>query len=1037
MHNTSLLSPTPLGIAMDARILGRFFVCTTLTLNRSLVRCTIAVLLVGLLANQSNAEGEPARDFLKQLRAANYFDTAINYLNRLDQYPGVDPDLKSALELEKAQTLIEAAASSRTAKDVDRYMVDALASLEKFLKNPKHPRASEARMRLGTMQRFRGAQLLMGKADGDAALAEQKKKAREAYLASGKTFDAIIVDLKEKLTAMKGQKIDPAKEPKKAELREQYKYEYLEAQMNAAETRILAAETHADPAKAGKALLDESIKRFTEINEKYGAYPRGAQSVLFLGQANELLNQTDKAIAHYKEMVDQVEAEELRTTKFSAAARLIGVYMKQSPPKFEQGIKVGTPFVKGLRPNEKSLPDVQTLRLNLAKAYLAKSKDKENQKPADMKRAEREGRSLLNDASKVLGSHLDETKKLLEDMGISKDAPALPTAEPPKSLEDAVDSTRQILEAAQGMEQALAVLEPKKADAKVKAQIDQITAQIAESKSIGIQIIRGGLGMVTPNSDPTMATQARQYLVYLLYTQKRYRDSLVVGSFLARNSPGTEAGLKGAEIALNSLQNLIVEVPMDQNDGLLAQLEQMAGYVGKTWPDSELGPKIIGLQIKLMLMKDDQAGANQLLDQMKPGAEKATFQRLLGRLLWNQSIPLRNEKKTDEAAKVVSDAEVKLKEGLDGLPGKLVPAEAMQAALSLAKVYLEQSKIDEALATLDHPKYGPVKLITTLGPPNKAFSGDLYKTELRTLFSKMLTIKDPTALLNRAIKVMEKLRDAHPGPDGQKELARIYVDLAQDVRNQLDSAPPAEKTKLIKLFNVLLGRIAKTSKDTATLKWVGQTQMEMGESLITPGTVRATGQAAELIDSAAETFAGLRKDNVGITFLYAKAKRLTGKYSEAINELHGILKESPTMLAIQIEAALAYEQWAGGLKDVNIASKAYGAALKGNRPGANGKNVIWGWGQISAAISGKQKYRAEFFDARYHVAECRFLQGVKIKDKALQERAIKDITQVESQYPKMGGPEQRAKFDALLKRIQKTLGKAPVGLKPLQPKAAA
>ena len=62
------------------------------------------LVLIGSSQLTSNA-GEPAADFLKRLRAAGYYDTAIDYLGRLDQYPGVESTILDAIPLEKAANL--------------------------------------------------------------------------------------------------------------------------------------------------------------------------------------------------------------------------------------------------------------------------------------------------------------------------------------------------------------------------------------------------------------------------------------------------------------------------------------------------------------------------------------------------------------------------------------------------------------------------------------------------------------------------------------------------------------------------------------------------------------------------------------------------------------------------------------------------------------------------------------------------------------------------------------------------------------------
>ena len=91
---------------------------------------------------QAVSAGEPAEEFLKRLRAARYFDTAILYLDRLDQYPGIDPELTKAIALEKAQTYIDAAGSSRSGDARDNFLKQAEEQLSEFLKQSSHPRIS-------------------------------------------------------------------------------------------------------------------------------------------------------------------------------------------------------------------------------------------------------------------------------------------------------------------------------------------------------------------------------------------------------------------------------------------------------------------------------------------------------------------------------------------------------------------------------------------------------------------------------------------------------------------------------------------------------------------------------------------------------------------------------------------------------------------------------------------------------------------------------------------------------------------------------
>jgi len=356
----------------------------------------------------------------------------------------------------------------------------------------------------------------------------------------------------------------------------------------------------------------------------------------------------------------------------------------------------------------------------------------------------------------------------------------------------------------------------------------------------------------------------------------------------------------------------------------------------------------------------------------------------------------------------------------------------------LTKIEIRRGEPAAALKVLDNKIYGPLVLIEKQEEPGDNFKSDLYSAELQAVVGVMTTDgSDMQRLLKRATGTMDKLQNSVKGKDDASErLVRIYLGMARDIREQLDSADPDRKTKLVGAFRVFLDSIAKSSEDPATLQWVGQTLMQMGESTMAPGELKAQGQAKELLTSAISTLNGLiikqgAAAPATLKFQLAKAHRLNGEYKQSIDLLDGVLQQNSMMLDAQIEAAMAYEQWAGTI-DPKFAAKAYDAALRGARPDSTGKNTIWGWGRVSKLVSGKEQFRDTFFDARYHVALCRYLMGRATSSNEVMEQAVKDITQVAALYPELGGPEKRAQFDLLMKEIQKSLGKKAEGLPPLQ-----
>ncbi len=985
-------------------------------------------MLLALTPLASGRADEPAQAFLNQLRAAGYFDMAIAYLDRLDGYPGVSTEMIGAVRLEKAQTYIDAGVAARQLEQRDERFKQAEQQLTEFLKSGSHPRQSQARMQLGRLQMVRAAQLQGGKSDN-----ANQAEVRQSYLDAANTFDTIVESLRSRLKEMQGAKIDPVKDPDQAAQRDQFRGEFLEGIKNAGEARLLAARTFDNPAAEGKQILEQSQQAFAELADKYEGYVQGAIALAFLGEVQRELGMKDKALDSFIRMLEQPDVDALREAKIRATVGMIRIYMSEAPANYQAAIDASEALLASVRPDEKAAPIVQSLRLALAKAYLAKAADKQNQQPAALRRAESAGRQLLIEASKIPGAETAEATELLAGMGVEIPAKpaALPTAADPTSFQDALEKSRQLLGGIEELGRTAELLAQQSGqDEATKAQQTDIENQLQQSRENAILILRIGLGMVTPAADPISVNQARQLLAYLLYQNKSYRGASVVGRFLSQTAAGTEIGLQGGLLALNSLQLLLAED--SENQGLAAQLEDLGSYLMQTWPDDPKAAAAQGTMLKLALKEGRYEEANELIAKLPDGPEKLASLRLMGRIRWSDSIAQRNEGKPDEAPVSVRQAQQALQAGLAGVDGKLAGPEVMKSALALAKIYLQQDQVDQAAATLDDPTYGPKPLVEKLGAPDSSFASDLYSTELQIVVQLMTTAgSDPKGLLDRAAEVMEKLRKSVDGPDAQKRLTGIYVRMAREIRDQLDRADPARRNQLVDAFRLFLERIAANSTEPATLQWTAATLIELAESSINPAALKADGQSAQLLTTAIESLERLKQQagqpSLAIDYQLGRAQRMLGNYKESIDTLAGLLKQKPMMLDAQIEAARAYQQWAA-IVPPKFADKAYQAALNGARPDANQANIIWGWGKISQLTSRDPKHRATFFEARYHVALCRYLWGKAADSQSLIEKSATDIMRVHALYPELGGQQQRDKFDQLLKTIQKQLGQPQTGL---------
>ncbi len=994
----------------------------------------LGVVAVSLLPRPA-AAGEPAQEFVNQLRTAGYFDTAIQYLDRVERYPGVPQAFLDALPLEKAQTHIDAAVAARSATDRDKFFVAAEEELKKFLQQSGHPRLSEARLQLGKLQLVRARQLMSTADPSD----EARASARQSYQDAATTFDTITTELREILEGMRGQRIDAAKEPEKAAQRDQYRIDYLQAQLHSGEAKQLAAETYRNPAQEGRELLEAALATFQELSEKYSDYLPGALALLSRAQVQQALGKHADALDSYQRVLEHDSVDPLRPARMQATVGLIELRLASDPPQIDEAIAQAEPILTTARPNEKSTPEYAGLQVALAKAHFAAAdRAQAAGKPADARRSTSAARPLLTAASKIPGDHEADARELLAKLGIEKPENSGTAANiQPKSLEEALTSARELLQINEDLGRVRGALADRAGQSGPEAEqaaqeLESLEQQVRDGWATLVHVLRSGLAIGDDDAD--RLNQARQYLAYALFQRGDYWESAAVGHFLARSAANKPEGLRGGLLAISAMQNLLRDLPPESSAGVVNQMQILGAHLVRTWPDDPQAAAAKGILIRVALDNDQWEEARKMLAEVPAGNERATYQRLMGQLLWNRSLMLRQEQKTAEAEALLAEAATELRAGLEGIPGALTGAEALQAALVLAKAELRRGDAAAALGTLDHAKYGPVTLVDRLGEPTDGFKSDLYSTELQAVVGVMTTAgSDNAALLARATKVMQKLQESVQGkPDANERLVRIFIGLARDIRDQLESATPEQKTQLISAFRVFLDSIGRSASDPATLQWTAQTLSQLGESSMGKNEVRAQGQAAELLTSAMRTFQSLReqlgdKTPASLLFQLGRVYRLSGEYKQAIDLFEEILKGSPTMLDAQIEAAKAYEQWAGAV-DAKYAARAYETALNGARPGANGKNIIWGWGRISQMVSGRPEFREQFFEARYRVALCRFLMGKASQNERVMQQAVNDITQVAALYPELGGPERRGQFDLLLKEIQKALGRKPDGL---------
>ncbi len=264
--------------------------------------------------------------------------------------------------------------------------------------------------------------------------------------------------------------------------------------------------------------------------------------------------------------------------------------------------------------------------------------------------------------------------------------------------------------------------------------------------------------------------------------------------------------------------------------------------------------------------------------------------------------------------------------------------------------------------------------------------------------------------------------------------------LAKDLREQLDQVKDAgDQAKLAGGIQVLLTQLAEVSDNAGMLDWAGLTMLQLATGLsensgskavvkeLNAGAVKVFTKMLDAEQKNKGFLDAIQRKPEDVQIRQALAYRGQADYAKASDVLLDILKEQYTTDGSN-RSAKNFQEWAAG-KDVEKLKK----ALFGSEPGPKGKNIIWGWGQMSKMLSSqmgnRQDLQSVFFDARLQLAACRRLIGLTFpagpeRQKDL-ERALADIKQTHSIYPDLGNPASKKAFDDLAKKVQSDLGKPP------------
>ncbi|GAA4424869.1 hypothetical protein [Bremerella cremea] len=1027
---------------------------------------------------------EPFDEFFNGLLDRGFQEQAIWYIDSMAKSPSLPEEVRKTLDYRKAIAEIEAARQSPNLDAREAMLSSAAANLAKFLKdNPESDRVIDATIQRGNVL---SDQARLAEA---RARRQEKPEDKEPYLVSArknydearKVYEAANTKIRDTLNSL-GKVLDPSKDAKKIEFRDEMRASYIQTQLLASNCLFEMAKTLPEKDPNRKKQLEQAAKEFGETYSKYKTRLAGLYARLYEGQAQQALGKNKEAIAIYKDDLFLLgdQPEQFRQVKLKGAIGLAEIWMGQDEPG--KVISDLAPWLsqQQLRPNQQRADDWLQMKLIVAKAY---KKDADGRDNKDKARGDnrREALKLAVDVSKFPSDYQKEALELRTALQ-GEDAVVQEIPEP-KTFQEAVTAGRDLITEANAQSFAVNKMKEDLAKTNDKAAKDELTSQI-ESEEQTIQQSFGKANayfqkalLLADRDIPSDEVNGVHYfLSFLGFQDAEYWDTYTRATFVAKRFPNSPSAKPCSKMALACALRLFESAPADNRAFELGLVEDTTDFMVKTWPDSEEAGQallaLIGFQLQQAGSKElswEQqkamlAAAEESVSKIGDGtAAKADAQLKVGQTYWNLFLngnALRRQAKADpqmmgvpteeQLAEIKKKTEDILSSGVNSYQGGEADYAYVLGALSLAQVYTDVGQSDKAIELLEKPKVGLMTLIESKSPAVAKPGIDqlIYKAAVRAYISALPTTKDPAkteSLMASAEKAMAQLKTlAGNDANSQKQLVAIYISLANDLKSQLDNADPATKLSLAKAFEQFLTRVGDSSTEPNVLNWVGETFYNLGQSFSEDPSF--TGDTKPFYTQAITAYnkiiAQSAKGSINPAMIQqvrvrvAMAQREIGEYDKAIATFTDVLKESNMMVNVQVEAAKTFYLW--GLNGGD--SKAFYQSLMGAEQDPETKrNVIWGWGRLQSLLAryaqagaDPSPFRDTFFESRYYLAECRYqfalAQTSDDKKKQYLAAAAKDIYSTQSFDKSLGGEVWFKKFDTLMRKIQKDLTGETKGL---------
>jgi cellulose synthase operon protein C len=1031
--------------------------------------CLIACLLIATLFNIGRSD-EPADEFLEQLRENGYYDIADQWLDHMQTSPLASEAFRKKIDLEKATNIIAQLDNLRSYDELEAKSAKAVELLDAYAKVATDPDAkTDASIQRVNLLLFR-ATAFSRQAKSDRINASERNdlntKAR-AMLAEAKTvFEAAAEQVAER-----GKKIavDP-ENPETLKERNRLGRKHLELKFKSPLVKELLAETYGPSAPEYKPLIEEAAKEFGTLYDQYKDF-YGNPYCIDAARCYEKIGMYDDAIMYLADIFTLELNQQTISYKRDAALIAIKCWQHQDPYPFQQVIAFFEPLFDNTFIAQSRDEQWLQIKLELAKAFRARAiafesnENKTNEMSKQANIANRRAMALAAEVSRTTGEPRQNALELMKEWGRNiKDVEA-PVVEPPATFEEArqrgVDKLGQAKDYFATISEQLTEIDKQLAQPELSEQeradlMQQKQPLITELESLVNEALDFfALADDFATADTTTADRnlLRMRKCEAYYTMQYYYESAIIGRFMLDRYPTEDGSEVAAQILARSYWNLYRDAPANDNQWEKNQLADAAATILKLWPKSPQANEVSQFMMVISQQENDIEAVKQYLATIETDSPvRGQGEIWLGQQLRDQRLIQRQQMRAAEQP-ITDDQRAQWKQidqqalnyltdGLKRVTLDNATAADVRGAVTRIEILLELNQVDQAVEQLEKSRIAPLDLAKSKHPAVEQYpelQRSIFRAATRTYLAAMQTSDQPDQWTQKADGVINALRQSMISePDGQKKLVGVYIQLANQLKEQLaEIEQPAQRKVFSNSLVMVLEKIEDDAKDANVLLWSATTVSETATLLSGDGQQSDAEKLfrksdsilarAEQLASSDSTISDEIKTE--IQRQKALAKRGLGSFQTAIEIFADILEKNQSNVRVQIDAATTYQMWGSQkqVADYYVRAMMGGEVRKDPKTNRN-KNVIWGWRTLCQATNHNEALADIFYLSLAQMVECRLEYG-KLKD---SEKAIRNgLIEIQNQYrrdPEMGGPKWKPQFDDLARRIQKAVGESPTGL---------